>query len=104
MRVLILDEGFMSGAFTALGLARTGCQVDVIAAVGGRAECLTPDGRWSFGPLPAELNLSAPIDRASWDVVYAATEPLQKALGQTIRSKSCASAIVRAAGVRTPCE
>lgn len=100
MNVLILDEGFMSGAFTAIGLARAGCRVDVQAAVGGQGECRTATGRWWFGPTPADF--VAP--RGAWDVIYAATEPLQSAMGLEVRSKQCASALARAAGVSAPDE
>jgi hypothetical protein len=103
MRVLVLDEGFMSGAFTALGLARAGCKVDVLAALGGRAECRTHDGRWWFGPRVGALGPTS-FDSSRYDVVYAATEPLQAALGHPAASKPCVSAIVRAAGVETPDE
>jgi hypothetical protein len=98
MNVLILDEGFTSGAFTAIGLARAGCRVDVQAAVGGRAECRTATGHWWFGPGPSEF--AAPP--GDWDIVYPATEPLQSAMGIEVRSKQCMSALARSAGVLTP--
>jgi hypothetical protein len=104
MNVLIVDEGFMSGAFTALGLSRTGCKVDVLAAIGGHAECRTRSGQWCFGPRPGDPALASSFDPSQWDVVYAATEPLQTAFGHPVRPKSFTSAIVRSAGVSAPAE
>jgi hypothetical protein len=84
VRVLLLDEGFVSGAATALGLHAAGCDVDVIAAVGGRAGCRATGGEWRFAAPVADPDCMAAIDaavqRERYDVVYPATEPLQRLL------------------------
>ncbi len=81
MRVLLLDEGFISGTVTARGLRRAGCLVDVIAATGGRGRCVTRDGTWRLAPRVGDPRLldvvTAAIRRAEYDVVYPVTEPLQ---------------------------
>jgi hypothetical protein len=82
MRVLLLDEGFVSGATAALGLHTAGCDVDVIAAVGGRASCRATGGVWRFAPKVGAPDLARHIELASrrerYDVIYPATEPLQR--------------------------
>src|SRR4051812_10094259 len=81
MRVLLLDEGFISGAVTARGLARAGCAVDVLAATGGRGACRVDGGRWQLAPRVGDPRLLDEIDvrvrRSAYDVVYPVTEPLQ---------------------------
>jgi nucleotide-binding universal stress UspA family protein len=81
MRVLLLDEGFISGTVTARGLRRAGCLVDVIAATGGRGRCVTRDGTWRLAPRVGDPRLpdviTAAIRRSTYDVVYPVTEPLQ---------------------------
>ncbi len=81
MRVLILDEGFASGAITALGLRRAGCVVDVIAATGGSGSCRATGGTWRLAPRVSDPRLFHVLDRSvresQWDVVYPVTEPLQ---------------------------
>src|SRR5262245_26266862 len=104
MKVLVLDEGFMSGAYTALGLGEAGCQVDVLAAVGGRAKFRSATGVWRFGPRPGDPALHAAFDRSRYDVVYPVTEPLQALEGRAVRSKPIASAIARQSGVSAPDE
>jgi len=81
MRVLLLDEGFISGAVTARGLARVGCRVDVIAATGGRGRCTTADGTWTLAPRVGDPRLLGIVEEAArakpYDVIYPVTEPLQ---------------------------
>jgi hypothetical protein len=81
MRVLLLDEGFISGAVTARGIARSGCRVDVIAATGGRGSCATADGTWTLAPRVADARLLEIVEAACratrYDVIYPVTEPLQ---------------------------
>lgn len=84
MRVLLLDEGFISGAVTARGLARAGCTVDVLAATGGRGTCRVDGGRWQLGARVGDPRLLDQIEvrvrRSTYDVVYPITEPLQQLL------------------------
>ena len=81
LRVLLLDEGFMSGALAAIGLRDAGCEVDVVAAVGGRGTCRMPRLRWHLGPDCADPSLDAFVARIvaerEIDVIYPVTEPLQ---------------------------
>ncbi|HKH91901.1 MAG TPA: ATP-grasp domain-containing protein [Gemmatimonadaceae bacterium] len=81
MRVLLLDEGFISGAVTARGLARAGCHVDVIAATGGRGACSTAHGTWTLAPRVGDPRLLVIVEEAAsaapYDVIYPVTEPLQ---------------------------
>lgn len=81
MRVLLLDEGFTSGAITALGLRRAGCRVDVIAATGGSGSCGGTGGSWRLAPRASDPRLLDVVDRtvrgAHWDVIFPVTEPLQ---------------------------
>lgn len=81
MRILLLDEGFVSGAATALGLHAAGCDVDVIAAVNGTARCHATGGVWRFA-IPsavAEIIAHAVVD-GKYDVIYPTTEPLHRLL------------------------
>lgn len=81
MRVLVLDEGFASGAITAFGIRRAGCVVDVIAATGGSGSCRATGGTWRLAPRVSDPRLFDVLDRtvreSQWDVVYPVTEPLQ---------------------------
>ena len=81
MRVLLLDEGFISGAVTARGLARAGCHVDVIAATGGRGACATAHGTWMLAPRVGDPRLPGVVEAAvceeHYDVIYPVTEPVQ---------------------------
>ncbi|HET9010245.1 MAG TPA: hypothetical protein VFN38_00455 [Gemmatimonadaceae bacterium] len=81
MRVLLLDEGFISGAVTGRGLARAGCSVDVLAATGGRGGCRVDGGSWRLAPRVGDPRLLDVIDAAvrssAYDIVYPVTEPLQ---------------------------
>ena len=82
LRVLMLDEGFISGTMTAHGLRRAGCEVDVIAAAGGHGSCADRSGNWRLAPRVGAPGLWPVIDDAvtssSYDVVYPVTEPLQQ--------------------------
>ncbi|MFL5580476.1 MAG: ATP-grasp domain-containing protein [Gemmatimonadaceae bacterium] len=80
-RVLLLDEGFMSGALAAVGLRDAGCEVAVLAACGGRARCRTRSLAWTMGPAPGDPALPAAVERAAveWraEHLLPCTEPLQ---------------------------
>jgi predicted ATP-grasp superfamily ATP-dependent carboligase len=90
VRVLLLDEGFVSGALTALGLQRVGCTVDVIAATGGD------------GGHPELLDVLS--RQRGYDVVYSATEPLQQLISGARSDKRRMSAQMRAVGIPVPDE
>jgi hypothetical protein len=81
MRVLLLDEGFISGTATARGLRSAGCTVDVIAATGGHGRCVVSGGTWQLAPRVGDSRLmdiiSAAVRRSNYDVIYPITEPLQ---------------------------
>ena len=81
VRVLLLDEGFASGALTARGLRRAGCTVDVIAATGGTGSCPGTGGTWRLAPRVGDPRLievlDAAVRRSRCDVVFPVTEPLQ---------------------------
>lgn len=127
MRVLVLDEGFISGTVTARGLRRAGCTVDVIAATGGSGECEAGLGTWSLAPRIGDPRLLDAIDaavaRSAYDVIYPVTEPLQWLIWDSHpewerlvypkvdhdhraarRDKRAMSALAARAGVRTPRE
>ena len=80
--VLILDEGFMSGAHTAAGLAAAGLGVTVLAAIGARPgdRCTTDSVRWRLGP---HMDTVGQLERAivnsgvKPDIIYPVTEPLR---------------------------
>src|ERR1043166_6672310 len=84
MRVLLLDEGFVSGTVTARGLRRAGCFVDVIAAAGGSGRDDFGDGSWRLAPRVDDPRLLPIVDdavrRNAYDVIYPITEPLQRFL------------------------
>src|SRR4051812_35010669 len=84
MRVLLLDEGFVSGTMTALGLHAAGCDVDVLAAVGGRSRCRATGGEWRFAAKADTPDFAreaeVAVQRERYDAVYPTTEPLQRAL------------------------
>src|SRR4051812_47323645 len=81
MRVLLLDEGFISGTVTARGLRRAGCAVDVVAATGGRGQCAVGDDVWRLAPRVDDARLISVLDamvrQHPYDVIYPITEPLQ---------------------------
>lgn len=125
MRVLLLDEGFISGTATARGLRLAGCTVDVIAATGGHGRCVVAGGTWQLAPRVGDQRLmdviAAAVRRTDYDVIYPITEPLQQLVWherpswqdkifpavnerqQTVRrDKREMSALVARAGVATP--
>lgn len=105
MRVLLLDEGFVSGALTALGLQRVGCTVDVIAATGGAGECRTGAGTWRLAPRVDHPELRDLVSRQrGYDVVYPVTEPLQQLLSGAGSDNRHTSAQMRAVGISIPGE
>ncbi|MEO5815025.1 MAG: ATP-grasp domain-containing protein [Gemmatimonadaceae bacterium] len=127
MRVLLLDEGFISGTATARGLRSAGCTVDVIAATGGHGRCVVAGGTWQLAPRVGNQRLMDTIDaavrRSAYDVIYPITEPLQALIWdrqpdwgskvfphvdahqqQTRRDKREMSGLVAKAGVPTPRE
>lgn len=81
MKVLLLDEGFMSGTVTARGLRKAGCGVDVIAATGGSGKCGVGDDVWRLAPRVGDPRLMDVVDAAirqnAYDLIYPITEPLQ---------------------------
>jgi hypothetical protein len=97
VRLLLLDEGFVSGAATALGLHAAGCAVDVLAAVGGTARCGATGGVWRFAPRtdrsgdhPTLAQIIAnEMATGKYDVVYPTTEPLQRLLWSHRRDWPC---------------
>jgi carbamoylphosphate synthase large subunit len=84
LHVLLLDEGFMSGAFTAVGLRDAGCRVTIDAAVGRRAHYDAPRIAWSLGPRPRNLRYLAHVEtlvrQRAPDCVLPLTEPIQALL------------------------
>jgi hypothetical protein len=105
VRVLLLDEGFVSGALTALGLQRVGCTVDVIAATGGAGQCRTDAGTWRLAPRVDHPQLRDLVSRQrGYDVVYPVTEPLQQLLSGGGSDKRHTSAQMRAVGISVPSE
>ena len=84
VRVLLLDEGFASGAVSALGLHAAGCGVDVLAATGGRAACAATGGEWRLAPRVSDPSFEDVVEHArrsaGYDAIYPTTEPLQRLL------------------------
>ena len=64
-RILILDEGFMSGAHTARGLAAAGHDVAVLAATGGRGRCATAGVHWRLAPTIDNTSASSARSRTA---------------------------------------
>ena len=106
MRVLVLDEGFVSGALTGLGLRRAGCAVHVLAAVGGSQRVESHGSTWELASRVGDPSLPALIrERSSGvDVMYAVTEPLQELTTGVRHSKRRTSAMMRDAGLLVPDE
>jgi biotin carboxylase len=80
MRLLMLDEGFMSGAHTAVGLAGAGIDVTVLALVGGRGVSLREAVEWRLAEQPRNADhLAAILDAlgVDADAIYPVTEPLR---------------------------
>ena len=79
--VLLLDEAFMSGAYTALALRSAGCRVSVLSAAGGRGRAPCD---WRLAPRVGDPALARVIEAElagrRYDVVYPVTEPLQQLL------------------------
>lgn len=84
LRVLVLDEGFMSGALTAVGLRDAGCDVTVLAATGGRGSHRGRGIEWALAPRldnPGFLDaVTAAIARRRITLVYPVTEPLRSVI------------------------
>ena len=81
LRVLMLDEAFVSGTVTALGLRATGCDVHVLGAAGGRGGNHSAGS--TFELLPRGMNRVAArvkelTSAGAVDVVYPVTEPMQR--------------------------
>jgi hypothetical protein len=84
LHLLLLDEGFMSGAYTAIGLRDAGCRITIIAGTGGHGHY---DGRnidWSLAPAINSREYLCAIDglvrRSTYDYVLPLTEPIQALL------------------------
>jgi hypothetical protein len=81
-RVLLLDEGFMGSAYTAVGLRNAGCRVAVLAGTGGRGGHDGRGIRWSLAPPVQSAAFLAAVDdalaREHFDYVYPTTEPIQQ--------------------------
>ena len=96
-RILLLDEGFMSGALAAVGLRDAGCDLEIHAAVGGDATVETPGLRWRFAPEPdapeLERWIADVVDQRAIDVVYPVTEPLQARCWSTARRAGRSSSL-----------
>lgn len=126
-RVLVLDEGFVSGAIAAIALERAGCRVDVIAAAGGNARCPHGRGEWRIAPRLDDPRYLAALDRTvrdgAYDVLYPVTEPLQAllwsrrpawsgltfphvsdALRSRLHDKHAMSALLAEHGIRVPAQ
>jgi carbamoylphosphate synthase large subunit len=76
----MLDEGFMSGAHTAVGLAAAGVDVTVLALIGGRGRAATESVEWRVTARPRDSEHLARIIEASGvdaGVIYPVTEPLR---------------------------
>lgn len=80
MRLLMLDEGFMSGAHAAVGLAAAGIEVTVLALIGGRGRSLNEAVEWRVAErprTPGQLARIIEVAGADADVIYPVTEPLR---------------------------
>lgn len=124
LRVLVLDEGFVSGALAALGLSEAGCDVHVLAATGGRGAYRGRRGTWEQLPRVGTPGLQDAIGRrvheGGYDVVHPVTEPMQRlawdagwpgvfpsadaSMRRRFGSKRCMSAAVAATGAPVPAE
>jgi biotin carboxylase len=82
--LLLLDEGFMSGALTAAGLRDAGCRVTIVAGAGGRGVYDGHNLTWSLAPRVDSPAYLATIDRLvrqhGFDRVVPLTEPIQRVL------------------------
>ena len=82
--ILLLDEGFMSGALTAAGLRDAGCRVTIVAGAGGRGAYDGHNIAWSLAPRVGSPRYLDAIDRlvrqGAFDRVLPLTEPIQRLL------------------------
>jgi hypothetical protein len=82
--LLLLDEGFMSGALTAAGLRDAGFRITIVAGAGGRGEYDGQNISWSLAPRVGSAAYLAAVDRLvrqhAFDRVVPLTEPIQRAL------------------------
>jgi hypothetical protein len=80
----LLDEGFMSGTHTAVGLHDAGCTVEVLAATGGRGECVRDGLRWRLAPAVESEAFLRTVDDCvrdgAFNAVLPLTEPIQRRL------------------------
>jgi hypothetical protein len=127
LNILVLDEAFVSGTMTAIGLARAGCTVRVLAAAGGVGRSSGRNPQWELGPRTNDHRLLPLLDeivrRQAIDVVYPVTEPLQQLIWNTapawsdrvfpawpewqralLVDKQCMSAHMARAGLQVPDE
>jgi glutathione synthase/RimK-type ligase-like ATP-grasp enzyme len=125
-RVLMLDEAFVSGTVTALGLRDAGCDVYVLSAAGGRGRSHSPGltcellprgvdrvaGRvrelTSSGAVDVVYPVTEPMQRLAWNAVESWRAPVFPAVSDAQRSlfgnKRRMSAAVAATGVSVPAE
>jgi hypothetical protein len=93
MRLLLLDEGFMSGALTAAGMRDAGCTVVVAGAVGGRGRHRARGIDWHLCPAPTDPRFPATVAafaRAHLvDRVWPLTEPTRDALDDASAGCAC---------------
>ncbi len=125
LKVLLLDEGFPSGAHAAIGLRDAGCRVTVLAGTGGGGGHTGRDIAWALAPpVASDAFLEAAtriVRRDGISVVYPVTEPIQRRIWdatpewaekvfpatqkwqrEVLGDKALLSDFVRARGVRVP--
>ncbi|HZI42489.1 MAG TPA: ATP-grasp domain-containing protein [Gemmatimonadaceae bacterium] len=125
LHLLLLDEGFMSGAHTAVGLRDAGCDVTIVGATGGRGRYDGRSIRWSLAPRVTSPEFLSCVDqlvrRHTYDYVLPLTEPIQALLWDSapswaqrifprtdqwqqavLRDKRCLAALAAAHGIAVP--
>ena len=84
LHLLLLDEGFMSGAYTAIGLRDAGCRITIVAGTGGRGHYDGQNIDWSLAPAINSREYLCAVDRlvrrSTYDYVLPLTEPIQALL------------------------
>jgi hypothetical protein len=84
LHLLLLDEGFMSGALSAVGLRDAGCHVTLVAGVGGRGQYDARRLVWRLAPGIRRREyleaVNALVRQETFDHVLPLTEPIQSLL------------------------